>query len=439
MATMPNDIQHKSHDPLTGLGDYRQLRRTVAAWCEEWHILHEPCPVQAMMISLGRFDTVNVAFGETAGDRALMEVAQRLRHFAGDELESEPWIAARLSGGTFLLAARTTATRERWQWLAEALADGLATPIVNSEGMGNFRLWPRMALMQMGAHDDVDSMLDRLSEVSTRMRGTNGRRIEWSAGRLADSARSNIQLESDLLAAIDRDEIEILFHPQYSLVDDRIIGAEALARWHHPIVGRIGAASLFHIAERADHVAHLSRHIACRAMEAAVHWPRHLRLSINVTPADLAADNFAIDFARIAERIGFPMEQVTLEIIEQVLLSDLDRVERVLQQLKVLGATIALDDFGAGFCNFRYLKVLPIDGIKLDRSMVDGVLDDERDRAVFRAIMGMAKALDLRVLVEGIETERQRDFVAMEDCEYYQGFLRAKPMPAHEFLNLALR
>ena len=126
----------------------------------------------------------------------------------------------------------------------------------------------------------------------------------------------------------------------------------------------------------------------------------------------------------------------TMEIVEQVLLADLDRVSRVLDQLKLFGICIALDDFGAGFCNFRYLKVLPIDSLKLDRSMLDGVLDDERDRAVIRAIIAMAEALDLQVLVEGVETEEQREFVRKEGCKYYQGFLRAKPMSASAFLSL---
>ena len=439
MATAPMDMIRDTQDGLTGLANLADLRATVASWCAHWPDDAGTCPLFAMMITLERFDTLNVAFGETAGDGALVEVAQRIRHFAKDELESHLWMAARISGGTFMLVSRIQSSSERWQWLAEALADALATPIANPVGGGSLRLSPRIALMSAGEHDGIDSMLDRLSEVIVRMRKTPGRRLGWSSGAVEAAARSNIQLEGDLLAAIDRNEIEILFQPQYSLVDDRIIGAEALARWHHPIVGRIGAGALFQIAERADHIAHLSRHIAVRAMEEAKQWPRHLRLSINITPADLAVDNFAIEFARVADRVGFPLSRVTLEITEQVLLSDLDRVSRVLQQLKVLDARIALDDFGAGFCNFRYLKVLPIDCLKLDRSMVEGVLEDERDRAVFRAIMGMAKALDLRVLVEGIETEEQRDFVAAEDCEYYQGFLRAQPMAPHAFLNQAIR
>lgn len=435
MATMP-DIMNESRDALTGLADPAQARATLQKWREEWPGPALTCPMHAMLITLGRIDTVNVAFGESAGDGALVEVAQRIRHFADDELESSVWFAARLYGANFLLVVREECSRERWQWLAEALADALAAPIANPEGGANLRLWPRIALMRVTENDDADSILDRLSEVAARVQRSNGRRIDWSSGLIEASGRSNRELEADLLAAIDRDEIEIAFQPQYSLVDDRIIGAEALARWHHPIVGRIGAGSLFQIAERADHIAQLSRHIAKRALEEAMHWPALLRLSLNITPSDLAVDNFALDFARLAERTGFPMSRITLEIIEQVLLSDLDRVGRVLDQLKLLDCRIALDDFGAGFCNFRYLKVLPIDCIKLDRSMVEGVLDDERDRAVFRAIMGMAKALDLRVLVEGIETEAQRDFCAAEDCEYYQGFLRAEPMAARDFLKL---
>lgn len=439
MATVHDNISPDSSDTLTGLGGLPQIRSAVGSWLDNWSFTSGTCPIHAMLISLGRIDTVNVAFGETAGDGALVEVAHRIRHFANDELESHPWLAARLSGGTFMLLAHADSSRERWQWLAEALADALAMPIAKPEGGGSLRLWPRIALMRAGEHDDVDTILDRLSEVTALMRQSNGRRIEWSTGAVEMAPRSNLELESDLLAAIDLGEIEILFQPQYSLVDDRIVGAEALARWHHPIVGRIGAAALFQIAERADHVAHLSRHIVQRALEAATSWPSDLRLSINITPVDLAADNFAIDFARMADRIGFPLSRTTLEITEQVLLADLDRVSRVLHQLKVLDVRIALDDFGAGFCNFRYLKVLPIDCIKLDRSMVEGVLEDERDRAVFRAIMGMAKALDLGVLVEGIETDRQRDFVAVEDCENYQGFLRSEPIAPQEFLNLATR
>ena len=437
MAKMPDKTQDESRDALTGLADLTQVRDTVTRWLREWPIAAMPCPMHAMLISLGRIDTVNVAFGETAGDVALIEIAQRIRHFANDELESSVWLAARLSGGTFLLVAREECSRERWEWLADALADAVAMPISNPDGGASLRLWPRIALIRAVEGDGPDSLLERLTEVVAQMRNSNVRRIAWSNGELARSGRSNQQLEADLMAAIDRDEIEILFQPQFRLEDDRLIGAEALARWHHPLVGRIGAGTLFQIAERTDHTAQLSRHIAERAMEQALLWPDGLRLSINITPADLAADSFAPEFARLAERIGFPLTRLTLEITEQVLLADLERVGAVLEQLRIFGCSLALDDFGAGFCNFRYLKILPLDQLKLDRSMIDGVPEDKRDLAVFRAIVAMARALDLKVVAEGVESVEQRDLIAAEGCEYYQGFLRAQPMPGHEFMALA--
>lgn len=438
MASIPDHSGTDSRDSLTGLADPSHARATIERWQQEWPRDAIACPIHAMLISLGRIDTVNVAFGEDAGDGALVEVAQRIRHFAADELESSAWVAARLSGGNFLLLARQQCSRERWQWLAEALADAVAMPIVNPEGGARLRLWPRIALMRVTQSDGPGQVLDRLSEASARMQRGQGQRIDWSSGESARLGRTFRELEGDLLAAIDRDEIEILFQPQYALADDRMIGAEALARWHHPIVGRIGASTLFQIAERADHTAQLSRHIAQRALQQAVHWPAHLRLSINVTPADLAADSFAMEFARMAERAGFSLSRITLEIIEQVLLSDLDRVGHVLDQLKLFDIRLALDDFGAGFCNFRYLKVLPLDYIKLDRSMIEGVLEDERDLAVFRAIIAMARALDLSVVVEGVESEDQRTLVEAEGCEYFQGYLRSEPVTGEEFLGLAI-
>lgn len=427
----------ESRDPLTGLYDLQEARETITAWKRDWPRDASVCPIHAMLISLGRIDNVNVAFGESAGDGALVEAAQRIRHFAEDELESSVWFAARLNGGNFLLANREECSRERWQWLGEALADALASPFANTSGGAAVRMWPRVALMRVNENDDSASVLDRLSEVVTRMRQENVRRIDWSSHTPEQTMRSSHELEADLLAAIDNDEIEIRYQPLFSLPANRLAGGEALARWHHPTVGRIGASTLFQIAERADHVAHLSRHIAERAMEGARDWPSDLKLSLNITSADLSVENFAVDFARLAERIGFPMGQIALEITEQALVPDLERVAQVLDQLRMMGARIALDDFGAGFCNFSYLKVLPLDCIKLDRTMIDGVLDDPRDQAIFRAITGVAKALDLCVIVEGIETEAQRDFCAAEQCQFYQGFLTARPLLAEDFRKLA--
>ncbi|MDE2436523.1 MAG: EAL domain-containing protein, partial [Sphingomonadales bacterium] len=305
-------------------------------------------------------------------------------------------------------------------------------------GQGStLRLSLRGALLRGLAEESADSLLDRLSETLSRVMGQPGRRLLWVDGEATRAGRRAAQLEGDLFRALDSGEIEVVYQPQFACADDRLIGAEALARWNHPELGRIGAGALFAIAERADHVAQLSRHIARLALDGARIWPMDLRLSLNVTPSDLASERFASDFIELAADRGFALWRLTLEVTEQVLLSDVINAADVLGALAAKGVRIALDDFGAGFCNFRYLKLLPLHTLKLDRSMIEGVASDPRDLAVLRAIIAMARALDLKVIAEGIECEAQRVLTVAEGCTAYQGFLRAQPMSADEFLRLA--
>ena len=166
-------------------------------------------------------------------------------------------------------------------------------------------------------------------------------------------------------------------------------------------------------------------------------WPMDLRLSLNVTPNDLASVEFAADFLQLARECDFAPWRLTVEVTEQVLLADVGHAAQALGKLASQGVRIALDDFGAGFCNFRYLKLLPLHYLKLDRSMIDGVVADPRDLAVLRAIIAMAGALELKVIAEGVESDPQRALVAAEGCAFYQGFLRAQPMGADQFLSLA--
>ena len=193
---------------------------------------------------------------------------------------------------------------------------------------------------------------------------------------------------------------------------------------------------MFAIAERADHVAQLSRHVAEVALAAACDWPGDVRLSLNVTPVDLADRGFARDFTAMVAASGFPADRLTVEITEQALLADLEGVAPTLAALRTAGMRIALDDFGGGFCNFRYLKLLALDTLKLDRSMVEGIDSDSRDRAVLRAIVALARALDLSVIAEGVETPAQRAVAAEEGCTVFQGFLGAKPLAPADFLAL---
>lgn len=242
----------------------------------------------------------------------------------------------------------------------------------------------------------------------------------------------------DLAGAIARGEIETVYQPQFTLPEERMIGAEALARWQHPQLGEIGAGPLFAIAEEQGVTTPLSHRIVANALAEFARWPSLLRLSVNVLPEEVAAPDFSAEFLERVQRSGIDPRRLTVEITEEVLLGDLPQAAIALGALREAGIRIALDDFGAGFCNFRYLKILPLDYLKLDRSMVDGITEDERDLAVLRGIVAMGNALGLRVIAEGIETGAQRDIVAREGCDTYQGFLRAAPMPAKSFRELAL-
>ncbi len=244
-------------------------------------------------------------------------------------------------------------------------------------------------------------------------------------------------LDADLLRALDRREIEVLFQPQFTCTTGALVGAEALARWRHPSLGEIGARDLFAIAERAALVAPLSRHVVARALEEAARWPEELTLSLNITPEELGDPAFAADFAALIGRSTIAPQRLMLEITEDLLLRNLAQAAAALGALRALGFRTALDDFGAGFCNFRYLRELPLDALKLDRAMVDGVPEDAKSLAVLRAIMQLARALDLTVYAEGIENERQRAAVTAEGCNYWQGFLRAAPMPSEAVMALA--
>lgn len=244
-------------------------------------------------------------------------------------------------------------------------------------------------------------------------------------------------LDADLLRALDRREIEVLFQPQFSCQTGALVGAEALARWRHPTLGTIGARDLFAIAERAALVAPLSRHVVARALEDASEWPRELTVSLNITPEELGDPRFAADFAQVIAKSDIEPERLMLEITEDVLLRNLEQAASALRALRKLGFRTALDDFGAGFCNFRYLRELPLDAIKLDKIMVDDVPSDAKALAVLRAIVQLGKALDLAIYAEGIEDDVQRAAITAEGCDYWQGFLRAEPMKSADVLILA--
>ena len=327
-------------DVLTGLPGIEAVRARLAEWQSGPDDARSH--VHAALIGLRRFDAINLTYGMPVGDAALAEVAARICHFASEDLDG-PFIVAR-TGGSFVLVAGEACSRERWQLFAEQLADAVARPIPLPVGM--LRLTPRISLIRCLSEEGPDSVLDRLGQTLAMIKRQPAGRIAWADGEQVRPGWTAARLEADLLGAIDRNEIEVLYQPQFSLPDDRLAGAEALARWNHPLLGRIGASALFSIAERADYIAPLSRHIARIALEGARNWPETLRLSLNVTPSDLAVAQFGQGLLGIVAESDFAPERLTLEVTEQALLADMQLAGRTLREIAAQGIRVGLDDFG---------------------------------------------------------------------------------------------
>ncbi len=273
-----------------------------------------------------------------------------------------------------------------------------------------------------------------MNSVATLARPMTERRTRTDRRRQASPEQA-----VELAAAIESGAIEVLFQPQFLCADNRIAGAEALVRWHHPVQGTLAGDRVFAMAHESGLARRLAGHVCDRAMAEAAAWPDDLRLALNATADDLADPAYPDLLHDALARSGFAAARLTLEITEQALVDCLETAARMLRTLTDGGIAVALDDFGAGFCNFQYLKALPLAALKLDRSMVEGIATDRRDLAVFRAILAMARALDLRVIAEGIETEGQRAAAAREGCDRWQGFLGAAPLAADQFAALVAR
>jgi EAL domain-containing protein (putative c-di-GMP-specific phosphodiesterase class I) len=247
--------------------------------------------------------------------------------------------------------------------------------------------------------------------------------------------------EVDLRRALDQDEIEILFQPQVSVATRRIVGAEALARWRHPQFGELGAITLFNVAERSDYLVQLSDHVQRKAIAAAAAWPEALsrvRLSVNITAADIVRPGFAEQFVALVRESGFPPGRLTVEVTEGGLIDDLGAAATLLARLREGGLRAAIDDFGTGYSSLAYLKALPLDYLKIDKRLVEDISGSPRDQVVVRSVIDMARSLGLEVIAEGVETEEQLALLAREGCNLYQGFLCAPPVDAETLAELAL-
>lgn len=415
------DASATVRDALTGARDGPSARR----WIDRR--LSEHKEVCVILIGLTRFETVNTAYGRETGDELLRAVSRRVSEVARDAL-GKMAVVARIGGSEFLVASDTCDPVQ----LAAArqnLEEALARPFVAGGAIAP--LGARLATAESLPQENATALLRRASET---LLGDTTPKI--------DGAPPIDALVASLHHALERGEIGVLFQPQISIATGQMNGVEALARWQHPRFGEVGAEALFAAAERAGLEVTLSDHVQRRALSIASNWPSSLsklRLSINVTAADVARPNFAEALLARVDISGFPRARLTVEITESGIMEDLSEASRLLNELRSAGCRVAIDDFGTGYSSLAYLKALPLDYLKIDRKITQDITGSPRDRVVVRGVIDMARSLGISVIAEGVESREQLDLLAKEGCQYFQGYLCSEPIDVPALAQLLAR
>lgn len=384
-------------------------------------------------------ERINSAHGTAVGDLLLLRASRRLAAFSRrTDLTGATLI--RISGSRFCLAAPQQPSDSRIDFLLNELLAELSRPYV--ENGENFHLASAVAATALREGEASAVCFSRAKAVLDRAVGASPAIATEIGGEGQAHAYDEHQIEKDLRHAVRRGEIEIVYQPQFAFSDDRIVGAEALARWNHDKYGPLGAGVLFSVAERSDYLVPLSHYIHERALSDAADWngaQADLRLSLNVTPQDLAQPKFVEGFLMKLNDSGFAPQRLTLEITENGLMADIEANAELLAVLRRHGLSVAADDFGTGYSSLAWLKDLPLDYVKMDHGLTADIMNADRGRIVVQSVIALGKALGLKIVAEGVETEEQRASLAAEGCDYYQGFLRAQPMSADDFAAFVAR
>jgi diguanylate cyclase (GGDEF)-like protein len=411
----------RSRDPLTGLEDGPSARRWIAARIAEGN------GAVLLLVAISRFDMINAAFGRAAGDALLQGTARRIERMAGNGRQR---LLAHMAGAEFAIGLPAPATVEEASFLARQMVEAIERPFAVGDHLITLSCRVGIAAAE-GEGDDAPALLRRASAALADAKAGEGDAIRTLDAAGEGKADTDARLEIDLRLALDQDEIGILFQPQVAVTTGAIVGVEALARWRHPRLGELGAPVLFAAAERSDFLVPLSAHVQRKAVTMAAQWPeslRGLRVSVNVTAADIARPDFALHFLAMVDDSGMDRGRITVEVTESGLIEDLNAAAGLLARLRAAGLRVAIDDFGTGYSSLAYLKALPLDYLKIDKRLAEDIAGSPRDRIVVRGVIEMARSLGLAVIAEGVETEEQLALLAREGCNYYQGYLCSQPI-----------
>lgn len=406
------------YDDLTGLPNRAHLQSTLRDELTLARAAREGLAV--LYLDLDNFNDINDAWSHTAGDRLLKEVAQRL-----DSLVTGEGLLGRVGGDEFLVVLRGPDAARRAEALGDEICRTMEAPMRLDQRQVRMTISIGISLFP----DDADSADDmvRHADAAVYKAKSQGPGC-WAryTPELTEAARARRYLETELRSAIEREQIQVSLQPIVSLADGGVVMVEALARWYHWEDGWLSPDRFVAMAEKRGLVAALGEQVYCRAMQAvaAMEGPS---LALNVAPSQLQDPDFCARLLEMGKSAGLGPERIGVEITERAFMRDSAESFKQISRLREAGISVTIDDFGTGFSSLGYLRRLPVQRLKIDRTFVRHIEDDNASAAIVRAVTNLAHDLGMEVTAEGVETAAEAEFVRSVGCDYAQGWFYGRP------------
>ncbi|AIQ11853.1 putative bifunctional diguanylate cyclase/phosphodiesterase [Paenibacillus durus] len=423
------------HDDLTGLPNRRRLLQHVDEVIES----HKTSAIRGCsalaVLNINHFKDINVSLGHLAGDRLLQLVASRIKDGIrpGEDLFS-------MGGDEFAYLMTDMQSLDSCFLRSKELLNLFEQPIELEAGEYHISL--SLGISIFPADGDTAEQLIQNADTAVHDAKEHGVDIRRYVPLIQMKAKERLKLENDLRRALEREEFFLLYQPQVQLATKEIVGMEALLRWQHPKRGLVSPADFIPIAEESGLIVPIGEWVLRTACSQNKEWQkagyRPICVSVNLSLRQFLQPNLAGKIGGFLQRIGLDPSYVDLEITESMTM-DKEKAFEQLKRLKELGVYISIDDFGTGYSSLHYLKNMPIDRLKIDRSFVAEVMEDSNNAAIVSTITSMAHHLKLKVTAEGVENEDQLQFLRQQRCHEAQGYFFSKPIRAQEFERIFLK
>ena len=405
------------HDILTGLSNRAAFNETFAATISESTNSGESFAL--ICVDLDRFKYVNDLFGHAVGDTLLCEVGKRLKLAAGTTF------VARVGGDEFMLLVTGPQAIEKSSRVVERIISALGDYIMSDGHRLTANASVGVAIFPDDASDG-EQLICNADAALYRAKAEGAGSYRFFEPEMDRHLRERREIQHDLTSALENGEFELVYQPE-AHIDGTVIGFEALVRWHHPSRGLIPPSTFIPLAEDSGLIIPLGEWILRTACREAASWKSQAGLAVNLSPVQFRQSDLSMLVHTVLIDTGLPASRLELEITESVLIDDFGYAQAILRRLKSLGVGIVMDDFGTGYSSLSYLHSFPFDKLKIDRSFVSDLETNNNSVAIVRAVITLAKSLQVPVLAEGVETEAQRLFLRSEGCDQIQGYLLGMP------------